>query len=191
MIFLLYGVFCLSPAYAASMRCNGKIVSTGDSRFTVLTRCGEPSGRVDWEEEISEFISPFEKVSRFITVEEWVYNFGPTRFIRVLSFRDGVLTDIQTRDYGFPRDARPGFPCRDEADMGDTQVEILIKCGPPAYKEVREAETARRLDRFRRRRILIRVEEWYYNYGPAYFIDILVFENGRLVNMRTGEQGYY
>jgi len=185
------GLFFTSPLYAESVRCNNKIISTGDSRFIVLSRCGEPAGRVEWEEEISEFLSPFERVSRFISVEEWVYNFGPTRFIRVLHFRDGVLIDIETRDYGFPKGARPSFPCRDEADIRDTQTEILIKCGEPSFKEVRETETARRLDGFRRRRVLIRVEEWYYNYGPAYFIDILVFENGRLVNMRTGEQGYY
>ena len=34
-------------------------------------------------------------------VEKWTYNFGSTRFIYVLTIRDGKVIDISTEDKGF------------------------------------------------------------------------------------------
>ena len=36
-----------------------------------------------------------------VVIEEWTYNFGPTKFIRYLQFEDGRLVNITTGDYGF------------------------------------------------------------------------------------------
>jgi hypothetical protein len=33
--------------------------------------------------------------------EEWVYNLGPTSFIMYLTFTNGVLTSIESGDYGY------------------------------------------------------------------------------------------
>jgi hypothetical protein len=33
-------------------------------------------------------------------VEEWTYNEGPRKFVHLLVFRNGVLTDVQTLGYG-------------------------------------------------------------------------------------------
>lgn len=35
-----------------------------------------------------------------VTVEEWTYDMGPTRFVRFLRFINGRLIDIETGRYG-------------------------------------------------------------------------------------------
>jgi hypothetical protein len=40
-------------------------------------------------------------VEELVTVEEWEYNFGSTRFIRYLQFENGRLTRITEGDYGY------------------------------------------------------------------------------------------
>jgi hypothetical protein len=87
----------------------------GDSRYEVLRKCGEPSWRDAWEEERLERVggipyfdgSPY-YASRVpflanvhVWVEEWVYNRGPSRFIRVLRFENNRLIDIEVGDYGY------------------------------------------------------------------------------------------
>ncbi len=37
----------------------------------------------------------------FVTIEEWTYNLGPNRFLRILTFRNGVLANIKTGGYGY------------------------------------------------------------------------------------------
>jgi hypothetical protein len=178
------------PARAAILRCDSKTVETGNSRFTVLARCGQPAGSVEWEEEVVQRLNFIESRSVFIRVEEWVYNFGPNRFLRVLRFRDGVLMSIESRGYGFIEGSPAHIPCRDVIDRNDTQTEVLAKCGDPSFREERSGEIERRIDDFRKRRVLIRVDEWTYNYGPLMFMDVLTFQNGRLVDIRSDERGY-
>lgn len=95
--------------------CGSRLVAVGDSRFEVLRKCGEPSWRDAWEEERLERVggipyfdgSPFYAsrvptlVNVHVLVEEWVYNRGPTRFMRVLRFENNRLIDIQVGDYGY------------------------------------------------------------------------------------------
>jgi hypothetical protein len=42
---------------------------------------------------------PFAK--ELVTVEEWEYNLGPTKFIRYLRFENGRLIRITDGDYGY------------------------------------------------------------------------------------------
>lgn len=95
--------------------CGSRLVAVGDSRFEVLRKCGEPSWRDAWEEERLERVggvpyfdgSPFYAsrvpilVNVHVLVEEWVYNRGSSRFMRILRFENNRLVDIQVGDYGF------------------------------------------------------------------------------------------
>ncbi|EKD40012.1 MAG: hypothetical protein ACD_75C00204G0001, partial [uncultured bacterium] len=36
-----------------------------------------------------------------VTTEEWVYNFGPDRFLYHLKFLDDRLVEIRTGEYGY------------------------------------------------------------------------------------------
>lgn len=94
--------------------CDGGIVSTGDRKFEVFTKCGEPTWRdMRFEKRLKrdffrELFPPREReryrepflVEEFVEIEEWVYNFGTTRFIRFLTFENGILVSIETGGYG-------------------------------------------------------------------------------------------
>ena len=94
---------------------------------------------------------------------------------------------------------------------GATKYEVLSKCGEPDYKEVRTERRIKRdfyrdlfsqrfPDRYRQERDHYRdplftvedvvIEEWTYNFGPTKFIRYLLFEDGRLVNISTGDYGF-
>ena len=69
-----------------SIRCAGETVSTGDRSYRVLEACGPPR-KIN--------------ISGGGSVEEWVYNFGSTKFIYCVTFKNGRLVRIQAGEYGF------------------------------------------------------------------------------------------
>lgn len=106
------GLFGVSDAWA--LRCQGRIVSLGDTRYEVMAKCGPPSFVEERYEErigISEgrlyLYDPGEKrylrpwVVQQVLIEEWTYNFGPHSLMYILRFENGILDRIRTGDYGF------------------------------------------------------------------------------------------
>jgi hypothetical protein len=93
---------------AEALRCEHRIVSSGDSPVEVFEKCGPPTWQQYREEEI-EIVEPFfvdgkkVLVARRITVpvEVWTYNFGPHELIYVLTFRKDRIVNIRTRGYGY------------------------------------------------------------------------------------------
>lgn len=99
-------------------RCGARIISAGDRKFDVLSKCGEPTsqaGRVekrikrDYYRDLFPVREPRESeqfreprfVEEIVEIDEWVYNLGSTQFIRYLTFENGILVKIETGDYGF------------------------------------------------------------------------------------------
>ncbi|MHC1744950.1 MAG: DUF2845 domain-containing protein [Syntrophobacteraceae bacterium] len=90
--------------------------------------------------------------------------------------------------------------------LGDSKGEVLSKCGSPSwddgwYEDRVEALAGARpyynrpADPLGTRIPLysvlrVWVDEWTYNLGPSQFMRTLRFENGRLVNVETGDYGY-
>jgi len=72
---------------AAQMRCGNALVREGDRKVEVLLKCGEPLAA--------------EKRHRCFyalgceTVEEWIYDVGSQKMLRVLTFRGGRLQRIE------------------------------------------------------------------------------------------------
>ena len=101
LFFLLYSG---GPVFAA-FRCGPNLILTGDSKEEVLLKCGEPS--------FSELAS-LESGRRYgedfyhgggpgrstYFVEKWYYNCGPHKFIKILTFRNGIVRGIESGDYG-------------------------------------------------------------------------------------------
>jgi hypothetical protein len=105
-------------AASGDLRCGTRIVSLGDRKFDVLSKCGEPTySSVRYEKRFKrdlfrDLFPPRELresekyreplfVEELVEVEEWVYNFGSLQFIRYLTFENGILVDIETGDYGY------------------------------------------------------------------------------------------
>lgn len=101
-------VLAAFPAPAECLRCGNNLVDVGDEKIDVLRKCGEPTLVDQWEEEEILVRNPeFDRLGEvkrkrvYVPVEKWVYNFGPTRFIYIVIFKKGVVTEIQTGDHGF------------------------------------------------------------------------------------------
>ncbi len=123
-ILVIWGiVFIISSrtASADNFWCGGKLISTGLTKYEVLSRCGEPayrdfryekrikrdyyrdlfhSGELYRYRDREKYREPL-FVDEEILIEEWTYNLGPTRFMRFLIFENSRLADILTGDYGF------------------------------------------------------------------------------------------
>lgn len=172
-----------APAAADVMRCDGKVIRTEDRSFDVLRHCGEPSFRDEWDEYLAYHHAPTAHV------EEWYYNFGSSRLLHVLRFRNGKLTAIDTDGYGFDEARRSCRP--NEIVTGMSQFSLMSRCGTPDARERRiELRSFPRKGGHRTHPISVRVDEWIYNFGPSSFIRIVTLVNGRVDEVETGDRGY-
>jgi hypothetical protein len=87
--------------------------------------------------------------------------------------------------------------------LGDTQYDVQATCGPPDSRQQRtEVRTVRHQVRVpcadRRawcsamveNTVEVPIEEWIYDFGPRRFLQHLLFEQGRLVHVESGERGH-
>lgn len=94
-----------APA-AAALRCGSSLISPGDHKLKVLHECGPPTlveNRGYQYRTYLPYISSVEAPTQFVggNVEEWTYNFGPRRFMRLVRFSDGEVVRIISLDYGY------------------------------------------------------------------------------------------
>jgi hypothetical protein len=86
----------------ATLRCQGKIISRGDSRSRVRSLCREPTSIKSKAQQMAEHMYDL-RLGRSITYnihstdEEWTYEIGPAHLVYVLTFRSGKLATIKTR----------------------------------------------------------------------------------------------
>lgn len=107
-------VVVIAPRYISadrSLRCDGRLVSIGDSTTQVEETCGPPDHTDKWElaqgsavsqlfdYESERYLAP-KLILGPINMERWTYNFGSNRFIRYLDFQNGTLIRIKTGDKG-------------------------------------------------------------------------------------------
>ncbi len=99
-------LFALAPMRAPAFYCGNDLIDKGDTTIEVLHACGQPDSVDSWNEikNASHFRYGFIWHSlENVHVEQWIYNFGPYRFIRILRFENGILKHIKTGDYGFSK----------------------------------------------------------------------------------------
>jgi hypothetical protein len=109
----------LLPAAAHAMRCGNNLISKGDTQAKVLRYCGEPvqakrsfglrtgvyldsrrSGNPERDLSVSSgYFIPYGR--REIAVEEWVFNFGPAKLMRQVTFENGIVTKVKELNYGY------------------------------------------------------------------------------------------
>ena len=114
-ILLIAFLFLSMVSYAESTdacRCGNKLVSTGDTKSEVLADCGPPAWAEARTEERIERIHGDDYYDRgvlrepvyskvHVNVDEWFYNFGPTQFMQIFKFENGILVSIENGNYGY------------------------------------------------------------------------------------------
>jgi hypothetical protein len=96
----------LSATQAQALRCGSELVSREDHLVEVLRKCGDPSYVTTWIERRSYRVYhhhyPYYRDKYGdVSIEEWIYNFGPQRFMQLLRFENGRLKKIRSLDYGY------------------------------------------------------------------------------------------
>ncbi|ETW92425.1 MAG: hypothetical protein ETSY2_53455 [Candidatus Entotheonella gemina] len=102
MVMILILMLSVGPAYA--LRCGTRIVSKGDHKTSVRIKCGEPEAieeRVIYRTLHLTHHPHGDKIVVPVAIEEWLYNFGPRRFMRQLWFENGKLVRIRSLGYGY------------------------------------------------------------------------------------------
>ena len=97
-------MLCQAEYPAWALRCGPGLVDIGDYSIQVLRKCGDPverNHRVEYRLVLlRSFGLDIEQVVP-MEVEEWTYNFGPTRFMERLRFENGRLVESRPLGYGF------------------------------------------------------------------------------------------
>jgi hypothetical protein len=107
-IVLAVTIVCLISSSVSAMthdifRCpNGALVRINDKLATMLMKCDRPTSAT--HRNVAAYPSPDPLyIVYYVPAEtdEWVYKLGPTSFITYLTFTNGVLTNIETGEYGY------------------------------------------------------------------------------------------
>jgi hypothetical protein len=89
------------------------------------------------------------------------------------------------------------FECDNKfVSVGSFKDEVLSRCGPPSMSDSWQEE--RRVGGYIRdngqlggvRSVLVNIDRWTYNLGSGKFMQILTFENAKLIKIETGGIGY-
>ena len=193
-VHLLQGILVTGVVFYCGVlradRCPNGVVMVGDSKFEVITKCGEPSFE-DFRQVEKIAQTGANEVTRWIIdIEELVYDFGPNRFIRIFEFENGVLAGISQGGYGKSSDDDGQDYVRNNqrVQKGDSKYEVMMKLGYPVHKEKREVEKLRRTAIGESVVHRIFLEEWTFDPGPGRFIRLVVFENGRVIRIDLGDR---
>lgn len=87
---LLIAAGLVADPARAGFRCETELVGRGMTHVEVLERCGAPA----FEYGFLDYRYP----GIFVRVDEWTYELGSNRFRRLLTFENGRLVRIETRD---------------------------------------------------------------------------------------------
>jgi len=115
-ISLLLSISCIlllqnDVAADSYLRCQGRLVSIGDTKAEVLDKCDDPDKCDQWEEnhnstvsqiydyKTERYIAP-KRIEQPIQMERWAYIMGPNRLKRYLYFQNGELIKIETGERG-------------------------------------------------------------------------------------------
>ena len=98
----LIGVAFAAPVRAESLRCSGGSSEVGDSRLSVLFKCGEPLLRdaycapVFYQGSLNPVPEPFASLAvRCLPIDEWIYDRGPGNLMATVRFRGGQVLSIR------------------------------------------------------------------------------------------------
>lgn len=102
LITVVWGVMGLAWA----LDCSGRLVSLGYTPWEVQAICGDPT---QIEDSFELVLKPIHDRAGYVVdhfpiavpKSVWTYNFGSSRLIYLLTFREGKLAKIETGGYGY------------------------------------------------------------------------------------------
>lgn len=94
------GVETLGYGFTDSARnqCAVETLRQGMSEFELYYRCGEPLERREWWQQIPAGTGRLHPGYSLVPIEEWLYDFGRTRFRRVVRLENGRVTAVSSTD---------------------------------------------------------------------------------------------
>ena len=178
-----------APAQAQSIRCKNRIVSVGDTAYELRRRCGPAAHRsvVQDFRAVTVIDKQGNAVQQVVDEDVDVLTYPGERgdLTRIITVRRGAVASIRTVDRVVSDVARgcayAVLPRR------ATYGQVHMSCGEPFDRSRWTEERAIKIGgQIVRRRL--QLERWVYDPGPGRLLRILEFENGRLVNQRTGRR---
>lgn len=97
-VIMAMALFFLSPsmASASAFYCNNKIISVGDSKYEVLSKCPSPEYVERSEREVIKRVSSSEIKKEIIQRETLIYDLGPDTIIRAVVIENDRVIEINT-----------------------------------------------------------------------------------------------
>ena len=181
-LLLAFVLLFVSPQ-AFALRCGNLVVTREMQDFQVRDRCGDPF----WTETYSSYdvlgSHSTGAIEREVQYEVWYYNFGPSALMHRMVFRDGVLKQDDTLNYGV---REIGTKCDPQMRFADLSTgELVAFCGEPASRRQNNDVLVNRLSPEYRRVREQRRELWTYDFGESRFLRQLQLVDGRVVSTQT------
>lgn len=76
--------------------CTPNDIDTGLTKFELLLRCGQPDASEAWTEFRGDRVGDVYSYPASVLVEEWIYSFGGSQFIRYVTLINGRITRVET-----------------------------------------------------------------------------------------------
>ncbi len=90
-----------ASAFAETLQCNGSSVAEGDSRLSVVYKCGQPLLTDTFCAPVYQGSSPYPLPGPLASalvpcqpIDEWLYDRGPGNLMAKVRFRSGVVMSI-------------------------------------------------------------------------------------------------
>lgn len=193
-----WAILAFGPMSAAeasgSMRCGSRIVDEEDLAAELLAACGEPSFR-------DRFLLQVPNGSYVADTEVWTYDFGPQQLLRLVTLRNGQISNIDTDGYGFAANTTRRCEPRRVVE-GLSKYRLVSLCGEPVTKRSENAlkPLFARPEIYRRdggpyayrNQYFTPVyrEEWVYNFGSRTPMRRVTLEDGRVTNVESIDSGF-
>jgi len=185
---VLFALVLSAGGVARAQSCPHGIIERGMTTAEVMLACGDPTL---WDQRLIEVDlrdddGIWYHVSR--TIDEWTYDLGPNRLVRVMTFKNGVLTRVASGGYG------PVEPAGDRdrvgiVHVGQTRSQVTLAWGSPHFAEQHERQRTWLGPRRTVVQRTVTLDTWTYDFGPNRLVRVLTFEDGKLVAIRTGTRG--
>jgi len=103
-------VLALAASYVSAfatetgtMICQGGLVSLGHSAGEVVSKCGQPATTTQREQKRVEegAKGARDRTITTISIDDWIYNFGPNQFQYQLILENGKVARIESLGYGY------------------------------------------------------------------------------------------